>query len=111
MTVKQRLIWTLGQYGTVHLTTMIYPLLVVCIFLADQKFTNFFFFLLQLNFIVFSDWGAGPSKTDLHSPSFIDDETSNAIHNFPHEINFNFPSSKITDQAYYSILISSCIHN
>lgn len=43
------------------------------------------------------DWGAGPSKTDLHSPSFIDDEASNAVQSFPHEINFNFPSSKITD--------------
>lgn len=41
-----------------------------------------------------SDWGTGPLKTDLLSPSFIDDETCNSIQTFSNENNFNFPLSE-----------------
>lgn len=48
-----------------------------------------------LNIILFiSDWGAGSSKTDLLSPSFIDDEVCNPIQTSSRETNFNFSSSK-----------------
>ncbi|XP_060871143.1 uncharacterized protein LOC132945423 isoform X2 [Metopolophium dirhodum] len=50
----------------------------------------------------FSDWGAGSSKTDLLSPSFIDDEACNPIQTFPQETNFNFPSTTFDDDFYIS---------
>ncbi|XP_025424380.1 uncharacterized protein LOC112693497 isoform X2 [Sipha flava] len=50
----------------------------------------------------FSDWGAGPSKTDLLSPSFIDDEACNTIQTFSHETNFKFPLTTFDDDFYIS---------
>lgn len=46
------------------------------------------------HYLFFLDWGAGPSKTDMISPTFIDDEACNPVQTFLNGTSFNFPSSK-----------------
>lgn len=69
---------------------------MLCFILLYKQIHTFKFFAFRHSMIklFILDWGAVPLKTDLLSPSFIDEEACNPIQTFSHETNFKFPSSK-----------------